>query len=335
MKIKADDKVIKVFGRTFYNEKINAHVFGWTCSGFYIRFMGTSLKACLLSNNPEVEGKKAYITVLTDKEKYKVIKLDKAECIYTLCENLEYKEHTVKVVKRSEACFSYAAVKELETDGIFLEPDNRKCNLKIEFIGDSITCGYGNVAKEINEPFSTASEDGLQTYASFVANDLNAEANMISVSGWALYKSPYGRTIPEIYSYTDYFNDKKRRLWDFSSFIPDFIVLALGSNDNAYCLSEEVKLNEFEVQYIEFLKRLRVVYPKSHIICIIGTLIDSDSDIIIRMDRAVKTLNDKKIEFLKLPKVNVEEDGLGSNHPTVKTHKKDATVLLNRIKEIM
>lgn len=32
-------KSIGLLGRTFYNEKKQAHIFGWTCSGFEINLM--------------------------------------------------------------------------------------------------------------------------------------------------------------------------------------------------------------------------------------------------------------------------------------------------------
>lgn len=325
---------IRLIGRTSYDEKKKAHIFGWTCSGFEIRFEGTTVKALLISDNPEEEFKKAYVTVVLDDTVYKVIKLDKKEDVYVLCDNIPYGTHKLKVLKRSECCMSYAGLKDLYTDGKILEPDEVSFDMKIEFIGDSITCGYGNVAKTPGEPFSTESEDGLQSYAYIAAQELNAEANMICVSGWAADKSPYGRSMQEIYEYTNYFHDRSKSKWDFNKFIPDVVVLALGSNDNAYVLNDRDKLPEFTDGYERFLLKLTSLYPSSQILCILGTLVSPDSLVFEGIEQAIGRVNNSRISFLKLDLINIAEDSLGAGHPTVKTHIKDARQLVEKIRDL-
>lgn len=273
------------------------------------------------------------MTVILDDTVHKVIKLDKDEDIYVLCDNIPYGTHKLKVLKRSECCMSYAGLKDLYTDGKILETDESSHDMKIEFIGDSITCGYGNVATP-NEPFSTETEDGLQSYAYITAQELNAEANMICVSGWAVNKSPYGRSIQEIYEYTDYFHDKSKSKWDFNKFIPDVVVLALGSNDNAYILDDRDKLPEFTDEYEKFLLKLTSLYPSSQVVCILGTIVSQNSLVFEGIDQAINRLNNSNISLLKLNLINVEEDSVGAGHPTVKTHIKDAKLLVEKIRDL-
>jgi hypothetical protein len=85
------------------------------------------------------------------------LKLTEPDSWQTLFEGAE-DEHAVSVVKLSENARGKAGLCALETDGEFLPPVERRPPLRIEVVGDSISCGYGN---ESSEPgFRTEEENG-------------------------------------------------------------------------------------------------------------------------------------------------------------------------------
>jgi hypothetical protein len=66
--------------------------------------------------------------------------------------------------------------------------------MRIEFYGDSITCGYGNIAPTSWEDFSTSTEDGMQTYAFLTAEALDAECTVLAKSGIPVNQTVYGKS---------------------------------------------------------------------------------------------------------------------------------------------
>ena len=55
--------------------------------------------------------------------------------------------------------------------------------LKLEFIGESITCGYGIDDEDENHHFQTATEDATRAYAYKTAMALDADYSLVSYSG--------------------------------------------------------------------------------------------------------------------------------------------------------
>lgn len=92
----------------------------------------------------------------------------------------------MKVIKLSESCNSTIGIKDINVvseNGI--HPSKNKTH-KIEFIGDSITCGYGVDAKDQNESFKTDTEDFSKTYAYKTAEALDADYSVVSYSGYGV-----------------------------------------------------------------------------------------------------------------------------------------------------
>lgn len=205
----------------------------------------------------------------------------------------------------------------------------------IEFVGDSITCGFGNISQKEDDDFSTFSEDGVQSFAALTANNLGANYNFVSLSGWAVYKSPHGRTIPDIYSKTDALNDPALTEWNFKENQADIVVLGLGTNDSAWTGSDPIRLTEFEDAYLNFLYDIRSRYPNAYIVCILGSLVIPDHPILERVQNAVKRFGDNKAEFMKIAYRDKETEGLGCGHPTVIKHRKIAETLSSRLKTII
>lgn len=308
-------KYITFFGRT--KKTSTGYAFYYTASGFSLKVHGQYVKL-IFNSYYEEENKKAYIVIIHDGIE-DVYQLGLGEQEITI---LTQDMTSIEVRKRSESMMSRSEIVSLETDGHFIEVEEDHKPLNITFIGDSLTCGYGNLSNDTELPFSTAYEDGLQSFASIAAKALNAEYEMVSVSGIGLYKSIYAHvTMPGIYEQID--------IYDTTPYVfkgcEDIVVLNIGTNDNTYLkyLVEPTRLyeeNMFLESYIRFIKRLHVLHPQAKIIAISQGSRQNHVDALI--EKAVKQMNESYLVHLRISDIPVE-DGMGQQfHPTVLTHQR-------------
>ena len=262
---------------------------------------------------------------------------------------------SIRIIKLSESVQSAIGIGELKIttpkevyknhkDAI-VAPSPDKKHL-IEFIGDSITCGYG-IDGEMNDKFSTATEDATKTYACVTAEKLDADYSLVCYSGYGVI-SGYTSTgrqnqtdlVPKYYDKVGFSNVHlpeggkiQDDLWDFSK-QPDLVVINLGTNDAAYTSSDNTKMREYAAGYTEFLKTVRAKNPNAAIICTLGimntTLCDA-TDLAV-MNYQSET-GDQNIRFMRFASQD-SADGLGIDwHPSAKTNQKASEKLTAFIRD--
>ena len=215
---------------------------------------------------------------------------------------------------------------------------------RIEFVGDSITCGFGIEGRSADEKFRTSTENPLINYASLTANELGAEYQLISWTSIGVYSNSVkddrtepdnAWTMPVIYDYTDKGTDGnlgfEPEIWDHSRFAPQLIVVNLGTNDKDFTRGIPERTAAFENCYREFTAHIREKDPQAHIICALGAM---GRELLPQVENAVKSLADERITPLGFD-VQREEDGIGSEqHPNAVTHRKMADRLIAEIKRL-
>lgn len=341
--------MIHIFDRNYYRYygrilvKDEMVYLGFTNSKveFYIKGDGsgnTQITADIGSNvNEEVNYARLRVYVddiLMDKEP---VVLDEAVKTYPIAHINDNSVHKISIVKITEAQMSYAQLRAFHIEnGTLLhlpsEADNR---VKAEFIGDSITCGYG-VHGAPHSQYHIKEEDGEITYAALTAKALDLNARYTSVSGYGVYCEYTGDvkgTLPYIYPYTNFWVDKDIE-YDFHDFTPELVVINLGTNDSRF-FEENGFAEKFITAYIDFIKFIRSKYPKCTILCVCGTLATQPFEYIQKAVDILKKEGLPSIYTLELPYHDVEHDGQASEHPSAVTHKKDADRLIAKIKEIM
>ena len=252
---------------------------------------------------------------------------------------------TIRIVKLSECAFSHAEVSPAETDdGAVIAPTADK-PLKIEFIGDSITCGYGVDDSNLQSEFSCEAENAMKSYAYIAADLLGADYSLFSYSGYGIISGYSGdgvrntrELLPPYYescgfSYSSVNGTKLQDIpWDFSAFVPDIIVLNLGTNDNSFCAFHNESYREFEDSYLAFLKVVRRCNPNAHIICSLGIMLTEPLPYI---ENAVKRLGDSNVSVFRYTMQNGLL-GFGSNwHPSEDTQRRAGEELAEYIKSIL
>ncbi|MGN0691287.1 MAG: GDSL-type esterase/lipase family protein, partial [Oscillospiraceae bacterium] len=270
----ADEDHVKISGRTLYENDVR--YLGYTCSAVEFTFCGTYAEIELIPEPMQCDNDEySYYSVLLDSEEI-FRGLLKEQTVFCAVDSDTAAEHTVKLTKLSEGCFGAVGVGYIRTVSYDEIRPTQPAGHRIEFIGDSLTCGYGDEASGAEEHFSTSTENGLIGYAALTAERLGFDYNIVGMNGIGIVSryTPHGekRTegflMPELYRYTDGFRSDE--IWDSSRFVPDICVIALGANDNSYTLGIESREEEFSEGYAEFIKQVRAANPDAYILCVSG-----------------------------------------------------------------
>ena len=188
-------------------------------------------------------------------------------------------DSVITIIKLSEAQYSAMGIGEIAVYGkTDIVPTEEK-PLKIEFIGDSITCGYGTDTESERGYFSTATENFTKTYAYLTAEKLNADYSAVCFSGYGVYSGYTSNgvrnssdVVPLYYDKSCFLYGGRDTTWDFSEFQSDIIVINLGTNDASYCGSSLSGRQEFTRRYAEFIRQVRMYNPYAYIMCILGDM---------------------------------------------------------------
>lgn len=352
--------LIQIHGRSWFDQQTQGIWFNWTCSGFTVTFTGKTLRAKILAfgdiipipgGDPTVD----YPCVGLVSEDGETLS-HRLKCIggpswYNLFSG-EEGTHTVRIVKLSENARGKTALLALETDGELLSVQAPQRDLSIEFVGDSITCGFGNEAPDRDSLFKTHEENGWATYGAVAARELNAEFNMISVSGIAVSSSKNSpipmRQMDEVYEFTDVYGferlEKDLETWDFAHHAKDIVVVNLGTNDASPIrfytdlATADGEERYFSQGYRAFVEKIRALNgPNTLILCVLGPM---DYYLYEVIEKTVETYRlesgDKNIRCFKLIGINPMTEGFGAaSHPSSKTHLRVGKELASRIRDII
>ncbi|MDR3597320.1 GDSL-type esterase/lipase family protein [Clostridium sp.] len=347
LNIKANNENVRILGRTKIIDDIR--YINYSCSGIEFVFTGTEASVLLCTDGSKWdEMLKAWVAVFIDDELVpsKRFLLDCDEKVYNLFESTEPRTVKIKLMKMSEAAFAKVGIKEIILNGKDVQPTESK-NRSIEFIGDSITCGYGNEGVWEVDTFNTAQENPWEAYAAKTARYFNADFNCVSWSGigiissWTEVDTPNTEWLmPMLYKYTDAgidqdFKKTEYELWNNNLFIPQVIVINLGTNDASYTKNIKERLDEFTDGYHKLLKQVRHCNPNAEIICSLGAM---GQNLCPSVEEAVLAFknetHDLKIHTMRFD-VQLETDGIGSDwHPSLKTHDKMSKQLISKINEV-
>ena len=325
-------ELIKYSGRFDFTDKEEPK-FAWPKTSITINFEGDKLSAEL-----ESERLDYFLVVLDGRIHINCLPV-KGKKIYNLVQDIEYGKHTVELVKKTEGYISTAVFYGFDLhDGKLLERETDK-DLKIEIFGDSITCGYGIESEHEDSPYEDISANSYLAYGSIAARDLKAEINLTAWSGLGLVRnyddSP--RPLPERIEWITPQNEE--RLWDFNSYIPDIVLINLGTNDfNTYPPTREKYVNGYRT----LINRIRGYYGReTKIICALGPSIDGKNLIDAReyikcgTVEFFKEQGDKNIFFLEHEHQKSENGYAQAYHPSALTHCLMAKELKKKINEIL
>jgi len=248
--------------------------------------------------------------------------------------------HEVSLYKRTEASsngrtqiLGYS----FPTGGTLLPPA-APSGRRIEVIGDSISCGYGVLGPDATCTETSAYEDHDDTYGAITARSLDADLYTIASSGRGMYRNNDDTTtgtLPDIYGLTLPYGDGAGGFWlsqwDFTSFIPDVVVIDLGTND----FYEGDPGTAYETTYVTFLMRVLSDYPNAWIFCTNGPMLSGASYTSAQtyIQSAVATIASPRVTYLAYPTQSQDAGAEGCDgHPKPATQQAMATQLTAAIK---
>lgn len=185
---------------------------------------------------------------------------------YPVASGLAAGEHDIEVVRRNEGYFGPVRYVGFVpgTDTTLVETP-WPYEHRIEYIGDSLTAGYGIECSSGSDGFTPETESAYSTYAMTAARQVNAAPHVIAFSGKGVFQN-YGGNLdepmPVLYPRT--LTTDGGLLWDFSSFVPGAVVINLGTND----FSAAIAMDDFVGAYVALLQTVRTNHPSALIICV-------------------------------------------------------------------
>lgn len=253
-------------------------------------------------------------------------------------------KHTVWIYKATEA----------HTGPIFIQKitgQNIKSLAKssaplIEFIGNSITCGAAADPSEV--PCGTGEyhdqHNAYYAYGPRVARNMGVNFILSSVSGIGIYRNwnSDGPTMPQVYEKVD-FQDNSNRSWNFNTYNPVIVSIALGTNDFSNGDGKKARLpfdsSAFVSNYIKFVKMVKSKYPNAQIALLSSPMTSGSSRILLQNCLiAVKANIDSSYALAKPVALYffkpMQAKGC-SGHPSVEDHAILANELVPFFKKLM
>ncbi|MCR4616847.1 MAG: GDSL family lipase [Lachnospiraceae bacterium] len=354
------EQYVKILGRTFMLD--DCRVLSLSASGVEFTYEGTRLEVIFYGDSTtddnaggsEAWRDQARVGVIVDGIMHLDTVIKKPVEKFVVCGDdpkEECAEHTVRIIKLSEPRMSTVGLGEITVTAKGEPKPTPLSDKYIEFIGDSITCGYGVDAPDEWYLFATGTENVTKAFSYKTAKKLCADYSLVSYSGHGLISGytddPEIPKLEELiqpyyeifsYSYNTFRGQRmETRKWDFSGARkPDTIVINLGTNDESYVQSDEDKKAAFLEDYVDFLGQVHEANPTSRIIVAFGLMGDGLFD---TEKEAVSEFKESSgfgdVYIVRLTPQDYEKNGYGACwHPSEKSHEGAACELSAFIKSL-
>lgn len=341
------DEYVKALGRTVYDGgerwfSMSGSGISFVCSAKYadITLLCENASSLTVSHRPRVAvyagGELLFDMCLSENET--AVHLD----LSAFTEEVQ-----IDIIKLSESMHSACGVGEISAFANSKIVPAKEKSLKIEFIGDSITTGYGTDAGSTSTVFSTATQDFTKSYAYLAAKALDADYSAVAFSGYGVlsgYSSGYGKNSEHVISnvYGKAITNKSFPLspyplssWDFSQFQADITVINLGVNDASYCSTTE-RRQAFIEEYKKLIGLVRWNNKNTFILCILGDANDSLYPFIETAVAEYTAQTGDSAVSCKQIHYNMGTNGsVLSGHPTAQSHIEAGRELSDILSEIV
>ena len=307
-----NENIVNYYGRVLKTgNKVNLYNTG---SAFEVTFSGTTLNARF----DKGVGQKIRIYLDGEDLGTKYVK-----DVTSLASGLEDKEHTIKVVRVNYEARGVMTLGSISGAKYYITAP-KKPELKFEFIGDSLTAGYGVNSDGSGDTISN--EDGTVTYAYKTMLHYGAQANFLSYSGVSVALPIWvDWLVPD--RYTQYSFTTETTKWDTSLYQPDYVVINLGTNDSGALTTGIGSTEELTTRYLVFLQNLRSYYKDAIIVASYG-LAGLHEGTALAISNAVTKTFDNNIHYFEFKPV----DCSGHNgHPSIDGQTDGANQLIKYI----
>ena len=297
--------------------------FAWPGSAIAATFSGTGITAKLHD-----AGTNTFVVVI-DGGKPSTVATTSATDTYPLATGLSSGMHTVLLTRRTESFAGVVQYLGFTVTGGALVPSPEPFSRRIEYVGDSISCGYGDLGVGPNCMFSLATEDVTIAYDELAAAALDAQATVVAYSGIGVLHDYGGNTMNQMpVRYELALADDPTSTWSFPPPAPDVVLINLGTND----FSQGDPGAAFQTAYVSFLQQVRKHYTNANIVCALSPMLGDPARSQARtyIQAAVSQVmgaGDAHVSYFEFDE-QLASDGYGCDyHPSPTTHQKMAAKL--------
>lgn len=342
------EQYAKQLGRTYYHEDSKTTWCSLSGTGVAFSFHGSKCTLTLVADTQYTAGEAnaARYAVYLDGTLIKDAQLTTPTIDVEVLNTDAAATHEVRVIKLSEACNSSLGIRDIivNAEGGIVPVANKAYT--IEFIGDSITCGYGVDLEDTGGGFKTLTENVTRAYAYRTAEMLDVDYSMVSYSGHGILSGYTGngelntkQLVPPYYDKLGFCYGKfegslqpQNIKWKFEN-EPSLIVINLGTNDASYTGGDGNRQREYADAYVAFLKEIREQNPNAPILCTLGIMGTQLCDALeLAVSDYKAETGDTNISSMRFA-AQLAEDGYAVDwHPTAKTHDKAAAALSDYIR---
>jgi lysophospholipase L1-like esterase len=324
----------------------------WGASTVLGRFMGSQI-AVRLSN---VGSAPNYFDVVIDQNPPLLVVTDGAQSTYTF--PVSSGTHSIALVKRNEGTYGSASFGGFTTDGTLL-PTATPPGRLIEFIGDSISNGYGaeghpsangadgSVATDCMA--SAANENAHLAFGPLTAAALHADYSVVAYAGRGVARNVDQSTtglVPQLW--TQRSPTDPNAAYDFAT-QPQAVVVNLGTNDLVVTDNAGNKIDppqNFVQSYAGFLKAIASRYPGVPLVVTLGPMLSSNQNFAsgaaqlstgqALVKQAIAQANNSLISYLEFPPQSTLAANLGcAYHPNLATHRAMAAALAQQLRTLL
>jgi lysophospholipase L1-like esterase len=196
-------------------------------------------------------------------------------------------QHTLVISKATEAANGQITITKIDAAG--LSAPKQTFKTKIEFIGNSITCGFGN---DMEIPCGNGSKwydqhNAYWSYASRTARAVNAAYMISAISGAGIYRNwnSDGPTVPQQYE-NAFLNTDSSNKWNFTAYVPDIVTIALGTNDMSNGDGKTPRLPFDKTKYIaaykKFIQTIYSHYPNAQLVLLNSPMVNGTNGALLK-----------------------------------------------------
>jgi lysophospholipase L1-like esterase len=268
-----------------------------------------------------------------------------SEKTQTIATSINPGRYNIRLVRNTEAAKGNFTLASISLAGSLRTKTANK-SLYIEFIGDSITCGTGNLHKFLNasDPLTilpsasgscigpqgdnnpTVEQDASRGYAYLTAQALGADLSQVCQTGigvyggWGQMKDVVDKTATNRSGAT-YTPTRK----------PDLVVINLGTNDGYTHGSAEYD-DEFKAAVKALIAQVRTLYndPNLKVLWAVGMMNGGRPSVAAEAIREMQNAGDSNVYIFTGFTAN---SGGHNNHPTYLAHQNAAQALSNYIRQ--
>ena len=324
-RISPDDGRLCWTGRVLFSEGVAR--FDWPGVSLAFRFRGGAFALELADGNNDYD-------LVLDGDPLDPWRTRAGETL-RIFEGLREGRHEFRLAKRTEASYGEASFRGLllPEGASLLEPPPRP-GRRIEFIGDSLVCGYGVEGNNPLCPGCRRLENVHRSYAGLAAAELGAEARYIAWSGKGVVRN-YGdpgergsETIPAIYERL--LAGRPGPVNDFAAWTPHLVVLQCGSND--FTTEPQANPESWIETYSGFALRALSRYSNARLLC--ASSLDLFKGCIEEAVGRIRLRSGQTVPLVQWGKRNIRELGC-DYHPNVRAQRGMADRFIPAVRELM